>query len=246
MTAAVTDTLGAGRRPLHILISAGPTREPIDAVRFISNYSTGYMGARLAAEALSRGHRVTVVSGPAAEPLPAGARVIPVESAREMDQALRRQAGGADAIIMAAAVSDFRPARAAAGKLHRRSRLTLRLEATPDIVAGLPRRRGQLMAGFAIETDRVLPRAEEKLRGKRLDLLVAQRANGTGSPFGRQQVDAWLLTRRDRPGDRIWRREALIEPLGRCSKGRIARALLDKIEALWYGQRKPTGSPRKA
>ena len=108
------------KRPLRIVISAGPTREPIDPVRFISNYSTGYMGACLAAEALQRGHRVTVVSGPGVGPLPGRARVVPVERAREMDAAMRRESRRADAVIMAAAVADFQPSRARGGKLARR------------------------------------------------------------------------------------------------------------------------------
>ena len=230
-----------GKRALRVLISAGATREPIDPVRFLSNYSTGYMGARLAAEALRRGHRVRVISGPSVELLPAGAQVVPVVEAREMEQALRRAAGRADVIIMTAAVSDFRPARAATKKLRRRASLMLRLEATPDIIARLPRRKKrQLVVGFALESDRVAPRAAVKLRAKRLDLVVAQRvrprsalrpersrrtqrANGTGAPFGRHPVEAWLVGRET------------VTSLGRRSKAAVARVLLDKIEALWYG-----------
>ena len=213
------------RRSLRIVISAGPTREPIDPVRFLSNYSTGCMGSRLAAEALVRGHRVTVVSGPSVEPLPSGTRTIVVETAREMERALRQQATRADVVIMAAAVSDFRPVRVASRKLSRRAQHGLALEATPDIIARLPRRVGQVIAGFALETGHILPRARRKLRAKRLDLLVAQRANGQGAPFGRRAVDAWLLER----GGAVTR-------LGRLPKSRVARVLLDKIEGLWYGQ----------
>ena len=218
------------RRSLRILIGSGPTREPIDPVRFISNYSTGYMGARLASEALARGHRVTVVSGPSLEPLPTAARIVSVETAQEMEQALRRFAAQADAVIMAAAVSDFRPSRLAAAKLKRTERRPrmLRLLATPDILARLPGRTHQTVAGFALETSAVLPRAARKLREKRLDLLVAQEANGSGTPFGRRRVRAWLLERTGRTVS-----------LGRRSKAGIARALLDKVEALWYGQRDP-------
>ena len=222
--------------PLRVLISAGPTREPIDPVRFISNYSTGYMGARLAAEALARGHRVTVVSGPLTESLPRGARVIPVEQATEMERALRREAGRADAIIMAAAVSDFRPFRAASAKVRRRTPFTLQLRATPDVLSRLPRRSHQLVVGFALETGRVVVRAQQKLRAKRLDLLLAQHANGAGAPFGRRKVRAWLLERvRAHSGGR-GRRFETVTSLGLRSKPDVARVLLDKIEALWYGQ----------
>ncbi len=213
------------RHSLHLLISAGPTREPLDPVRFISNYSTGYMGAVLAEEALARGHRVVAVSGPSTEPMPPGARVISVERSGEMERALRQHAARADVVIMAAAVSDFRPVRSARTKLIRSHRVTVTLRATPDIVARLPRRPGQLVAGFALETAHPLARAREKLGAKDLDLMLAQQMNGR-SPFGRKAVHAWLLTR-----------EGPVQVLGRCSKRRIACLLLDKIEALWYGQR---------
>jgi phosphopantothenoylcysteine decarboxylase/phosphopantothenate--cysteine ligase len=213
-----------------MLISAGPTREPIDPVRFISNYSTGYMGARLAAEAMSRGHRVTVVSGPSVEPLPVGSRVIPAGSASDMEAVLRREAPRSDVIIMAAAVSDYRPARAWSAKLPRRGQLTLRLKATPDIIARLPRRPNQVVVGFALESRNPAARAAKKVRTKRLDLLLAQQVSGLGgrSPFGRRQVRAWLVAR-----------DGSAVRLGRVSKLAVARALLDKIEALWYGQREP-------
>ena len=217
------------RRPLRILISSGATREPLDPVRFLSNYSTGYMGAQLAAQALRRGHRVTVVSGPSPEPLPSKARTIHVEAAREMADALRRESPRADVVIMAAAVSDFTPERPSARKLPRRAGLTLRLRATPDLIARLPRRRGQVRAGFAVESGAVVPRARRKLRAKRLDLLVAQRL-GRGpiaSPFGRRPVEAWLLSPTE------------TQRLGCLPKPRVARALLDKAETLWYGQPKP-------
>jgi len=221
----------SGKRALRVLISAGATQEAIDPVRFISNYSTGYMGAQVAAEALRRGHQVRVISGPSLEPIPPGARVVPVVEAREMERALRRYAGRADAVIMAAAVSDFRPARAATTKLRRRAHLTLRLEATPDIIARLPKRKRQLVVGFALEPDHVVLRAAAKLRAKRLDLVVAQRvrprsplrANGISAPFGRHPVEAWLVG------------HDAVTKLGRISKADVARVLLDKIEALWYG-----------
>ena len=212
-------------RALRVLISAGPTREPLDRVRFLSNYSTGYMGAQLAAAALTRGHRVVVVHGPLSEPLPRGVRQFPVEQAREMDATLRREARSADVVVMAAAVSDFQSARAVHGKWPRRSRRTLALKATPDILGRLPRRRRQLVVGFAVESDDLVRRARRKLRQKRLDLLLAQRVNGSGAPFGRRRVQAWLLER-----------DGTVEVLGTITKRQVARALLDKIEALWYGQ----------
>ncbi len=214
-----------GERALRVLISAGPTREPIDSVRFLSNYSTGMMGACLATEALSRGHQVTVVCGPVTEPYPRGVRLIPVERSTEMARAMRQQARQADAVVMAAAVADFRPAQRQKTKLARHGCLTLHLRATPDIIKSLPRRPGQVVAGFALESVRVVQRARRKLQLKRLDLLLAQQAGTAQPPFGQRTVRAWLL---ERPGR--------VTDLGRTSKSSVARALLDKIEALWYGQ----------
>lgn len=211
----------------RVLISAGPTREPIDAVRFLSNYSTGQMGVCLAAEALRRRCRVTIISGPVSVAYPPRAKVVRVERADEMARALRRQAVGADAVIMAAAVADFRPSRLRAGKLPRQGGLVLRLAATKDILGHLPRRPGQVRVGFALESGRVVPRAQAKLRRKQLDLLLAQRVRRAHAPFGAAPVRAWLLQRR-----------GPVMPLGTASKAAVARVLLDKIEALWYGQPK--------
>jgi phosphopantothenoylcysteine decarboxylase/phosphopantothenate--cysteine ligase len=210
------------------LISAGPTREPLDRVRFVSNYSTGYLGTLLAAEAQARGHRPLVVHGPLAEPLPRGVRHLAVEQAREMETAMRRAAESADVVVMAAAVSDFRAAHVGRGKWPRRGRHTLVLEATPDILSRLPRRPHQVVVGFAVESAQVVARAGRKLREKRCDLLIAQQVNGSGAPFGRHRVQAWLL---ERGGN--------VQPLGKVAKRQVARRLLDKIEALWYGQPRP-------
>lgn len=226
------------RQPLRLLVTAGPTREPIDAVRFISNYSTGYLGALLAGEALRRGHRVTVICGPITEAMPRRACCVRITTAAELASALRRHAPSADAIIMAAAVADFRPARLARAKLVRRGLVQLRLEPTPDVIGGLRRRAGQVVVGFALETSQPLKRAGRKLREKRLDLIVAQQAAprrpGAGSPFGRSRVQAWMLARpvaAAAAGSRLH-----VTRLGRISKSRLARVLLDKIEAVWYGQ----------
>lgn len=230
------------RRPLRTLISSGPTREPIDAVRFLSNYSTGFMGECLAREAVRRGHRVTVVSGPTDRVALAHATTIQVERAAQMQRALRRELARADVLIMAAAVCDFRPVRISAAKLVRRGRVALRLQATPDIVASLPRRRGQLVVGFALEAEQVRERAARKLTAKRLDLIVGQRLpaqrmkgqaglNGSGSPFGRHRVEAMIL----HPSGQA-------RELGRVSKPALARVLLDEIEQLWYGQRRQSTS----
>ena len=225
------------RRPqrLRFLISAGPTREPLDPVRYVSNYSTGFMGACLAHEALRRGHHVTVVSGPTSYRPPHQARLISVETSHQMFTALRQQLVGADALIMAAAVCDFRPRRPARQKLARRRHLRLALEATPDLLARLPRRRGQLRVGFALETAHALTRATQKLSAKHVDLMVGQVANGTGGPFGRHAVEAFLITA-----------AGATKRLGRVAKPALARAVLDEIEQLWYGGATRRSAQRRA
>ena len=215
---------------IRLLISSGPTREPVDAVRFLSNYSTGFMGHCLAMEATRRGHRVTVVSGPTAFLPPRGVKIVRVESAEQMRRALRPRLSRADVLIMAAAVCDFQAATPARGKLPRRGTRRLQLRATPDIVASLPRRPGQLIVGFALETAQAFSRAARKLEEKRLDLIVGQTisvsgGNGSGSPFGERPVHAFFL-----------RASGDVTRLGRLSKPALARALLDEIEQLWYGQ----------
>ena len=220
------------RAPLRILISSGPTREPIDAVRFLSNYSTGVMGASLAQESMRRGHIATLVTGPVETAIPAGVRVIRVERAQEMQAALQTQMPRADALIMAAAVCDFSPVRPTKGKRLRRGRLTIALKATPDIVGNLPRRRDQVIVGFALETAAAPARAAAKLRAKKLDLIVGQVMNGHG-PFGRHPVHATLIRATGRS-----------RRLGVISKPRLARAILDEIERLWYGRQGLVGSAR--
>ena len=217
------------RRALRILISAGPTREPLDPVRYLSNASTGVMGRELAAAALQRGHRVTMVCGPGVVAMPPRATVVPVTEAREMGAALRRLAPHHDAILMAAAVADFRPAHRAASKLTRGRARMLRLVPVPDLIGTLPRHAGQVRIGFALETGPVVPRAGRKMTEKHLDAVLAQRIGRSG-PFGAVPVEAWLLEA-GAAGRRI-----RVRRMGRVTKSRIAGALLDKVEQLWYGR----------
>jgi phosphopantothenoylcysteine decarboxylase/phosphopantothenate--cysteine ligase len=175
----------------HVLVTAGGTAESIDPVRFIGNRSTGKMGAALAAAALDRGGRVTLVVGHATAALPAEAQVVRVESSAEMRDAVLDLVVDCDALIMAAAVADFRPRRVATTKLTRADGLTLELEPTEDILAGASaavrasgaREPRPLLVGFAAETGS-LERAGDKLRRKGLDLLVANDVAEPGSGFG--------------------------------------------------------------
>jgi phosphopantothenoylcysteine decarboxylase / phosphopantothenate---cysteine ligase len=183
----------AGR---HVVISAGPTYEPIDPVRFLGNRSSGTMGAALAADALARGARVTVVLGPGAVRPPAEVAVVDVETAEQMRDAVRARATDADVVVMAAAVADFRPKLAADRKLKKEQGVPeLILEPTPDIVSELAagRRPGQVLVGFAAETDDVEAAGRAKLVGKGVDLLVANAVGRPGTGFGAPTDDAAIL-----------------------------------------------------
>ena len=171
---------------MKILVSAGPTREPIDAVRFLSNRSTGRMGIAVARAAAEAGHEAVHVLGPTAvEPPPAPVRTVRVETALGMLDALRAELPAADALVMAAAVADFRPAAPAARKLHKGEMpAAIRLVRNPDILAGLrPFKGDRIFCGFAAETDDVLASAARKLARKGLDLIVANDVAAPGAGF---------------------------------------------------------------
>jgi phosphopantothenoylcysteine decarboxylase/phosphopantothenate--cysteine ligase len=188
---AATRLLGnldlAGRR---VLVTAGPTREPIDPVRFISNPSSGKMGYALAQVAARRGAEVTLVSGPTALADPPGAEVVRVETAEEMARAVDSGAARIDLFIGAAAVSDYRPAASSPRKIKKSAAdETLVLARTPDILAGLGsrfagKRDAPVLVGFAAETEDVIANAREKLKGKRCDLVVANKVGAAGAGFG--------------------------------------------------------------
>lgn len=169
-----------------VLITAGPTQEKIDEVRFISNYSSGKTGYALAAEALKRGARVELISGPTSLNPPQGVNITYVKTAEEMRKACLKLFPEADITIMAAAVADYRPAKVFSGKLKKSQRpVQLELVENPDILKelSLKRKEGQLLIGFAAETKDLLKNAETKLREKKLDLLVANLV-GEGKGFG--------------------------------------------------------------
>jgi phosphopantothenoylcysteine decarboxylase / phosphopantothenate---cysteine ligase len=187
IVAAVDAALGAGREMsgLHVLVTAGGTREPIDPVRFVGNRSSGKQGHALAAEAAARGAKVTLVTT-VNQPVPPQADVVRVETAAEMEDAVRAAEASADVVVMAAAVADFRPARVAERKLKKQAGVPeITLEATPDILAGLGTRKrpGQTIVGFAAETDEVRQNAAAKLAAKGIDLIVANDVTAPGAGF---------------------------------------------------------------
>ncbi len=159
---------------MKFLVTAGPTREPIDPVRFISNPSSGKMGFAVAREALKAEHQVVLITGPVSLSPPDGAEVVRVVTAHDMEKATRRSAADADCIVMTAAVTDYRPARPRSRKIKKgRSELLLKLVRNPDILEQLARRKGKkVLIGFALETDNAERNARRKLHQKNLDAVV--------------------------------------------------------------------------
>lgn len=168
---------------MRILITAGPTREPLDAVRYIGNRSSGKMGLAIAQASLRAGHLTTLILGPISISPPRGVGRVDVETAEQMLQAVLREFPSYDLLIMTAAVSDFRPKMLASAKLHRAGGLTLELEATEDIIAraGEIKRPGQRTVGFSLESEADLARARQKLVEKKLDLIVYNPTETIGS-----------------------------------------------------------------
>jgi len=212
-------------RGKKILVTAGPTREPLDPVRFLSNRSSGKMGYELAAEALWRGAEVVLVSGPTALAPPARATVIPVETAAEMAREVWRHLPAADVLVMAAAVSDFKFEAASSRKIKKdKAPARVGLARTEDILAGIRKKKtkkGLLVVGFAAETHDVKRNALAKLREKDLDLIVANDVSRPGIGF---ESDSNQVILADRNGEMV-ETEVL-------SKREISRLIMDKIEVL--------------
>jgi phosphopantothenoylcysteine decarboxylase/phosphopantothenate--cysteine ligase len=180
---------------LRVLVTAGGTREPIDAVRVIANRSSGKQGHALAFEAAARGASVTVVTT-VGRPVPAGAEVVAVETAAEMEAAVLARAASTDVVVMAAAVADFRPKAAVDHKIKKEGGPPeIVLEPTPDILAGLgaAKRPGQTLVGFAAETESLRENAEGKLRRKHLDLIVANDVSAPGAGFEHDTNEVVIL-----------------------------------------------------
>ena len=206
----------------RVVVTAGPTREPIDPVRYISNRSSGRMGYALAAAAARRGAQVTLVSGPTALVPPAGAAFVPVQTAEEMREAVLHHAERASIVIKAAAVADYRVQRPADQKIKGKRDLTLELTPNPDILAEVAARgRGGFIVGFAAETNDVVANARAKLTAKGIDLLVANDVSRRDIGFDAEDNEVLLIDRWG--GSRA---------LARMPKPAVADAILDEILAL--------------
>jgi len=230
------------RKHMNILITAGPTREPIDPVRFLSNYSTGEMGYAIAQEAKQKGHRVILISGPSGLKVPENIKLINVETTRDMEKSVENLYKWADCVIMASAVSDYRVEKAFSRKIKSKKSLNLKLVRNPDILKELgsrlrcfaPRRdpaetrqrRGacgkkyKILAGFALESENLRENALKKLKEKNLDIIVANKI-GKRSPFGAGKTSVLVL-------DKLGKAQSYKD----ISKKRVAGILLDKIEGL--------------
>jgi phosphopantothenoylcysteine decarboxylase/phosphopantothenate--cysteine ligase len=206
----------------HVLVTAGPTRESIDPVRVLTNRSSGKMGYRIAGAAWQRGARVTLISGPSAEPCPVGVDVLRVETAAEMCVMVERELPSSDVLIMAAAPADYRPAKTQPAKLPRAAGgFPLELEATDDILVSTlsSRRPGMTAVGFALETGDAVDKGRAKLTRKQLDLVVINDALEPGAGF---DVDTNAVTVLDKRGGST--------RVSMRSKAAVAEAILDAIE----------------
>jgi phosphopantothenoylcysteine decarboxylase/phosphopantothenate--cysteine ligase len=207
-----------------VLVTAGPTREEIDPVRFLSNYSSGKMGYAIACAARDRGARVILISGPVTLPEPRGIETIRVVSAQQMYQAVMERAGQADIIIKAAAVADFRPVVRCDQKVKKTGAKStlIELQRNPDILAELGKQKGsRLLVGFAAETEDLLKHAREKLEGKNLDMIVANDVTREGAGFDGDTNIVRLLTA-----------DGKVEDLPEMTKTEVAEILLDRVSAL--------------
>ncbi len=223
IVAAVMEALGASQELAGetVLITAGPTREKIDPVRYLTNRSSGRMGYALAEAALRRGARVLLVSGPTSLTPPGSAEVTRVESAEEMRQAVLNLLPQATIVIKTAAVSDYRPKSIAPQKMKRSSHMTLELEPTVDIVSEITRsKRSQLVIGFAAETENVLENARKKLLSKSLDAIVVNDVSHEGIGFDSDRNAVTIITQHE------------VVDVPETTKWEVAQRVLDQIVRL--------------
>jgi phosphopantothenoylcysteine decarboxylase/phosphopantothenate--cysteine ligase len=214
---------------IRTLVTAGPTREYLDPVRFLSNASSGKMGYEIAREAASRGADVTLISGPVQLVPPAGVRVVKVRTAAEMEKEVLAAYPGSGLVVMAAAVSDFRFTGTARQKIGKRGLAgKVDLVETRDILKTLgEKKKGKVLVGFAAETDKTVPNAFRKMKEKRLDLIVANNVGEEGIGFESDDNKVFII-----------RSDGKVLPTEKMSKREISRVVLDQIEAVIEEKRK--------
>ena len=205
----------------NILVTAGPTREYLDPVRFLSNRSSGKMGYALARAALRRGAQVTLISGPSSLPQPKGVKFIPVDTAGDMHSAVNRELVSSTILIMSAAVSDFMPAEKSGEKIEKSDELFLTLTGTPDILSAVGKKKNRpFIVGFAAETGRKLEKARKKLKHKNMDLIVFNDVTEAGSGFDVETNKVVLIDKKKE------------SELPLLNKDDVADAILDRIVEL--------------
>ena len=206
---------------MHLLVTAGPTQEAIDPVRYITNHSTGKMGYAIAQAAMERGAQVTLVSGPVSIEAPMFVDLVPVKSAADMAEAVKSRADHQDIIIKSAAVADFRPVAVAAEKIKKKdsSDSSIELERTEDILSylGAHKKAGQFICGFSMETEHMLENSTAKLKKKNVDMIVANNLRTEGAGFGTDTNVVTLIT------------EAGAKELPKMTKDQVAQVILDYI-----------------
>lgn len=213
----------------HLLVTAGPTREEIDPVRYLTNYSSGKMGFAIAAVAAARGASVTLVSGPSNLMVPDGVKCVPVCSAQQMRDAVLKHYPETDVVIKAAAVADYRPVQRVENKIKKADeQLTLQLEKTADILSELGAQKGgRVLVGFAAETERLLAHAAEKLQKKNLDMIVANDVTAEGAGF---DVDTNIV--------RFLFADGRVKELELMSKEQVANQLMNQVVTLWRAKQR--------
>ncbi|HNV85989.1 MAG TPA: phosphopantothenoylcysteine decarboxylase [Candidatus Omnitrophota bacterium] len=204
---------------MRVLIAAGPTREMIDPIRYISNLSTGRMGFELAKESIRRGYPTTLISGPTNFKAPPGVKWISIISSSDLERMLRKYFDRCDVLFMPSAVCDFRPLHYSHRKVRRRSPLKLTMVATPDLLKKLARKKaGRTVVGFCLETENLIENAGRKLREKKLDYIVANRHGKGNRAFGDLPTTVFIL---GKDGSSL--------RLARMTKKEIAKRLLDRV-----------------
>ena len=219
----------------RILVTAGPTREPFDPVRYITNYSSGKMGYALAIAGKRRGAHVTLISGPTVLPAPRDIKFIPVASAVDMRDAVMDHLDSATVVIKAAAVADYRPSLRSAAKIKKGDGLDLQLERNPDIILEVGRKKGsRILVGFAVETENLVENARNKMKKKNMDIIVANDVTKEGAGFGHDTNIIKILSP-----------EGGIENIPLMSKMEVADRILDRVKKI-ITSRKPAPRRRPA
>lgn len=209
------------KNPRKVIVTAGPTLEYIDPVRYISNRSTGTMGYSIAEECQKKGFSVCLISGPVCLEAPRGVEIVRVTSSREMLREVMKRSVSCDCLVMAAAVCDFRPAKTETRKIKKKNELDIKFTKNRDILGALRGRDDFVKIGFALETEKAIDNGTKKLKNKELDLIIVNKVGKTSNPFGKSVTDYVLI---DKTGEkRIFEK---------TSKGKIARIISSEAKKL--------------